>query len=369
MTLVALFALVSFSASFASASLFPKVGTGLKFEIENTTTYVRGTNAYWLPFQNNLEDIDLALDHIAASGLKVVRTWGFNDVTELPPPGVPYFQAFLRGGPPQINTGPDGLQRLDYVVAGAAKRGLKLVIPFVNNWKDYGGMPTYLKYYGGLSNKDWYLSQRAQEQYQKYINVVIGRYINNTAIFAWELANEPRCQGCDTSVIANWAAQTSRYIKSIDPNHMVTLGDEGHGVPGDSTYPYGTSEGSDFVKNLAIPDLDFGTFHFYPDAWHVKPESGSKWVQDHAAACAAAKKPCVFEEYGLNGALKCAKMRPWQKTSISTVGMAGDMYWQAGDALSSGLSSDDGNTIYPNTENYDCIVTEHAKDSTARRRR
>jgi mannan endo-1,4-beta-mannosidase len=127
-------------------------------------------------------------------------------------------------------------------------------------------MPAYLKYYGGLTNKDWYESKPAQEQYQKYINTVIGRYLNSTAIFAWELANEPRCQGCDPSVVTNWAAKTAKYIKSLDSNHLVAMGDEGHGLPGDTTYPYGKSEGVDFVANLGIPDIDYGTFHFYPDS-------------------------------------------------------------------------------------------------------
>jgi len=363
-TLSTLSLALAFSFS-ATAGTFPKVSktSALKFEIGNSTKYFTGTNAYWLPFVTNNEDIDLALDHIAASGLKVVRTWGFNDVNEIPPPGVPYFQSFIRGSDPVINTGPDGLERLDYVVLGAEKRGLKVVIPLVNSWKDYGGMSAYMKHYGGYSNADWYRSEACQAQYQKYINIVIGRYVNNSAIFAWELANEPRCQGCDTSVITEWARKTSKFIKSIDKNHMVALGDEGMGLPGDTSYPYGYSEGVDFVKNLAIPDLDFGTFHLYPESWHIKFDLGSAWVQNHAAACKAANKPCVFEEYGVNGAEKCTKIRPWQKTSLATEGMAGDMYWQAGDALSSGLSHDDGNTIYPNTANWDCLVVEHGKAS------
>lgn len=46
---------------------------------------------------------------------------------------------------------------------------------------------------------------------------------------------------------------------------MVAVGDEGFGLIGENSYPYGTSEGLDFAKNLAIPDIDLGTFHFYPD--------------------------------------------------------------------------------------------------------
>lgn len=89
-TLSTAFVAFSFSASFVSASLYPKVSStsGLKFEIGNNTKYFAGTNAYWLPFTVNPDDIDVALDHIADGGLKVVRTWGFNDVNEIPKNGI-----------------------------------------------------------------------------------------------------------------------------------------------------------------------------------------------------------------------------------------------------------------------------------------
>ena len=90
-------------------------------------------------------------------------------------------------------------------------------------------------------------------------------YKTSTAVFAWELANEPRCNGCATSVITNWATTISAHIKSLDSNHLVTLGDEGFmNGGGDGSYPYTTAEGVDFVANLKIPDLDYGTFHLYP---------------------------------------------------------------------------------------------------------
>jgi len=47
---------------------------------------------------------------------------------------------------------------------------------------------------------------------------------------------------------------------------MVTLGDEGFGLSGDSSYPYQTGEGHDWVKLLNIPSIDFGTYHLYPSS-------------------------------------------------------------------------------------------------------
>ena len=234
--------------------------SGTKFNIDGVTKYFAGTNSYWISFLTNNDDVNLTVSHIASSGLKILRIWGFNDVNG-DRNGV-YFQTHSSSGS-TINTGANGLQRLDVVVAAAEKYGVKLIINFVNFWDDYGGMNAYVKAYGG-SKTGWYTNSKAQAAYQAYIKAIVSRYKGSSGILAWELANEPRCPGCNTDTIYNWANTTSRYVKSLDPNHMVTLGDEGMGLPGGAAYPYKTSEGTDFVKNLRIPTLDFGTYHWYP---------------------------------------------------------------------------------------------------------
>jgi mannan endo-1,4-beta-mannosidase len=145
----------------------------------------------------------------------------------------------------------------------------KLVINFVNNWSDYGGMPLYNTYYG-TTKATWYTTAAVQAQYKACISAVVSRYMTSTAVFAWELANEARCNGRATSVITNWATSISAYIKSLDPNHLVTLGDEGFmNGGGDGSYPYTPSEGVDFVANLKVPDLDYGIFHLYPGSCNL----------------------------------------------------------------------------------------------------
>lgn len=92
-------------------------------------------------------------------------------------------------------------------------RNVKLVINFVNNWSDYGGMAAYATAFGG-SQTTWYTNTAAQTANHAYIKAIVSRYINSPAVFAWELANEPHCNGCDTSVLYNWFQSTSAYIKS-----------------------------------------------------------------------------------------------------------------------------------------------------------
>ncbi|KAJ5099279.1 hypothetical protein N7532_006280 [Penicillium argentinense] len=335
---------------------------GLNFTIDGEADYFAGTNSYWIGYLTNNADVDLVLDHLQESGLRILRVWGFSDVNSKPTDGKVYFQ-LLQNGTATINTGSDGLQRLDYVVAAAEKRGIKLIINFVNNWSDYGGINAYTTAFGGTSTS-WYTTPVIQNVYRKYIKAIISRYSQSSAIFAWELANEPRCSGCNTSVIYNWAASTSAYIKSLDSQHMVAIGDEGFGlnVGSDGSYPYTYAEGLDFEKNLEIDTIDFGTFHLYPSTWGVANSFGNGWITAHAKACVAAHKPCLMEEYGVE-TTKCTVEGQWQQTALETKGIGADLFWQYGDKLSTGNSPDDHYTIYYGTDDYKCLITDHVAEA------
>lgn len=223
---------------------------GLKFNIDGITKYYAGTNSYWMPFLTNDNDVDVIMGHLATSGQKILRIWGFNDVKGNPGSGTVYFQSFSESSA-TINTGANGLQRLDVVVKSAEKHGIKLIINFVNNWTDYGGMAAYFSACGVSSNAQWYTTAKCQTMYQTYIKAVISRYRNSNAVFAWELANEPRCNSCPTSTLTNWIRKTSDYIQSLDSDHMITIGDEGFGLEGgDGSYPYQYTEGIDWAANL-----------------------------------------------------------------------------------------------------------------------
>ncbi|KAB8300420.1 hypothetical protein EYC80_000594 [Monilinia laxa] len=320
---------------------------GTVFQINGKKTYFAGTNCYWCGFLTNNADVDLVMTHLAATGLKVLRVWGFNDVTTAQGSGSVWYQSFIPGQAPVINTGTNGLQRLDYVVQSAQAHGISLIINFVNNWSDYGGMQAYATYYN-ISTTEWYTNEAAQAQYKAYIAAVVARYKTNTAIFSWELANEPRCTGCATSVITNWA----------------TIGDEGFGltVANDTSYPFTSGPGTWFTDLLAIPTIDFSTIHLYPTSWGEADSWGSSWISSHANVTAAAGKPLILEEYGSQTHLN---ELPWQGTVLSTA-TAGSMYWQYGDTLSTGKTSDDGNTIYYGTDEYTTLVTNHAAAMNAK---
>ncbi|KZM18674.1 Mannan endo-1,4-beta-mannosidase [Ascochyta rabiei] len=312
---------------------------GLKFNIDGVTKYYAGTNSYWIPFLTNDNDVNVIMGHLATSKQNILRV---NDVTSIPSSGTVYFQSF-SGSTATINTGANGLQRLDAVVKAAEKNGIKLIINFVNNWTDYGGMAAYFSACGVSSNAQWYQSTKCQAMYQAYVEAVVSRYRTSTAVFA-----------------------SSNYVRSLDSDHMIAIGDEGFGLTGDGSYPYQFGEGLDFAANLALPNVSFGTFHLYPESWGTTNDWGSAWITAHGAACEKANKPCLLEEYGVEVAADhCPVESEWQATSLGLkdAGMAADLFWQLGDTIPStgALTSNDGNTIYYNSSDWTCLVTDHIK--------
>jgi mannan endo-1,4-beta-mannosidase len=297
-----------------------------------------GTNNYYLNFKSKVM-VDDVLEQSRAMGLEVVRTWGFIDRGSLDGsvPSVDgeghkdhvYFQYWdSRANAPAYNEGPDGLVRLDYALAKARAEGLRLLLVLTNNWKDFGGMNQYLEWFDLAHHHQFYTDPRARQAYKDWVSHLVHRvntitkvaYKDDPTIFAWELANEPRCrnygpydraQDCQSAVVTSWAGEMSAYIKSIDPNHLVSVGDEGFFErPGGfvvasgalelrSGWQYTGADGVDHDALLALPAVDFGTFHLYPDSWKVDTAWGNQWILDHIAAAQAANKPTILEEYGV----------------------------------------------------------------------
>ncbi|KAJ1304405.1 hypothetical protein OPQ81_005554 [Rhizoctonia solani] len=305
---------------------------------------------------SNTADITTAFNDLKNAGFTTLRTWGFNEVTS---PSGTYYQIW-NGKTPTLNTGADGLGKFDTVVAQAKAAGIRLIIPLTNNWSDYGGMDVYVKQLLGSDNHDlFYTDATVKDAFKKYISGFVGRYKDEPTIMAWELANEPRCKGstgtstgtCTTKTITEWATEISAYIKSIAPNHLVAIGDEGfYNKPGAPTYPYQGSEGIDFDANLQISSIDFGTAHSYPEQWGQESNVtawGTQWIIDHAASQKAANKPVILEEFGVTSSYDpLSTYTTWWNTIISS-GLAGDLIWQAGSTVSTGKTADDGYTVYP----------------------
>lgn len=222
----------------------------------------------------------------------------------------------------------------------------------------------------GQGHDAFYTNAEIKTAYKNYVKALISRYSNSPAIMAWELANEPRCKGglsasssCTPARVTAWVDEMSKYVKSLDSKHLVTVGDEGFfNRASSSDWFYNGGEGVDFEANLRLSSVDFGTFHLYPSHWSKdvsNPQTplgdknisltlkqynwGTQYIKDHASAATTIGKPVVLEEYGIprDTGVRTVELGKWHDAVLAN-NIAGDMYWQFGTTLpSAGKTHDD----------------------------
>lgn len=314
----------------------PSAPSAPGFELSGKPFCFAGSNNYYAIYKPR-PMVDAALDAARALGLKVLRVWGMLDRGSLDG-SVPnadgvghkdgvYFQYWDEARQrPAYNDGPDGLERLDYVLHAAAQRDLKLIVVLVNNWRAFGGMDQYLMWYGREKHHQFFSAEETKQAYRNWVEHVVTRtstlsgrpYREDPTLFAWELANEPRCKsgsafdsadGWDERTITTWAQEMSGYVKSLDPNHLVSVGDEGFLATGGEHWAYRANDGVDHAALTALPSVDFGTFHLYPDDWAAPAGFGERWIDDHLALARRLGKPTLLEEYGVKAARGWAARR------------------------------------------------------------
>lgn len=72
-----------------------------------------------------------------------------------------------------------------------------------------------------------------------------------------------------------WIEEMSAYVKSKDPNHLITVGEEGFysqssgrgwvNPPGQ----WAQHTGQDFIRNHSPGSIDYSGIHIWPDNWQV----------------------------------------------------------------------------------------------------
>src|SRR5258708_9509070 len=115
------------------------------FTLRGSPFPVSGVNCYFLGFCSAASRTGV----IAAAkgmGASVIRSWAFLMVDAYRP-GAVAFQ-YPDQGRIRVHDGPDGLERLDALIAAAEQNGIRLILPFVNHWENFGGAPAYLRWLG-----------------------------------------------------------------------------------------------------------------------------------------------------------------------------------------------------------------------------
>lgn len=235
-------------------------------------------------------------------GFNSMRTWvhAVNPQYALQPKAGEYSEAAFQG--------------LDYLLDEARQANIKLILAFTSNWTPVGGIPEYLKWADATDPVDFYTNPAIIKMYQDFVETILNRkntingrlYKNDPTVMAWNLLNEPRCQGCPVGTVSKWFDEQATFVRSIDKNHLISTGEEGFFAccgnannPGGESSEWASSVGQDFVGDHAGEDIDFATFHSWPDNWNaVSEEFQRNWITSHAEAAAEMGKPVILEEWG-----------------------------------------------------------------------
>src|SRR5665647_2232330 len=294
---------------------------GATFMLDGKPFAFAGTNNY-RPMFSGTEIVDKIMAATADNHFQVLRTWAFNDIgrqdgtDSVDPSNTTKYFHYWDGKQPAFNDSEDGLKMLDYVIASAKKHNVKLILPLVNNWGPFGGMDQYVRWAGLTYHSDFYTDAKVRQWYKDWathllnrVNTVTGvKYKDDPTIMAWELANEPRCDAsgalkaspdCKTDTITAWAKEMSTFVRSVDGNHLIGLGDEGFICdPARNDWTLDCSQGVDARAIAALDNIDMVGLHLYPDFWKHDPAWSTDYINKHLAIGTELKKPVFLGEFG-----------------------------------------------------------------------
>jgi len=304
---------------------------GQHFELAGKPYFYLGTN-FWYGMNlgskgagGDRERLLRELNQLKLIGVKNLRIMAGSEG----PDSEPYRMVPSMQPAPGIYN-PDILEGLDFLLVEMKKRGMKGVLCLNNFWNWSGGMSQYIAWSGAkktipyppphpggtwlvyqLFVEKFYQNEKAKELFNNHLRFIINRensiskiaYKNDSTIMSWELANEPRGI-TKTKYFRNWIHETAALIKSIDPNHLVTVGSEG------STSS--NFAGTDLILDHQSPFVDYATIHLWVQNWGIyDPEDvegtfsrsityAKKYLEKHEQQAITLGKPLVLEEFGIS---------------------------------------------------------------------
>jgi hypothetical protein len=225
---------------------------------------------------------DAALSAIG-SGQSVFRTW--------------FFQ------PLATTNGQRDWSTFDHTLMVARMHGERVIATLGNEWNDCDGGSSVPRY----KNESWFASGYRTQRipgtpstYRDWVAEVVSRYRLNPTIMAWQLMNEAatpsddgsgRCTATSAQTLRNFAVDMAGVIKSIDKNHLVSLGTIGAGECG--------TNGANYQYVYSAPGIDLCEMHDYGPASALMPTDPNNGLLRRIAQCRALNKPLFVGEAGL----------------------------------------------------------------------
>jgi endo-1,4-beta-mannosidase len=221
---------------------------------------------------------------------------------------------------------------IDYALQKASAYHMHVIIPLAADGNSYfnGGIGTLAQWLG-IAQVDVFTNQAAIQADEAYIAHVLHHvnqytgieYKDDPTIMDWELGNE--CVNAPDS----WAETIAQYIKSIDPNHLV------------SDCRQANSWNTLTVSQLQLPDIDMYTGHYYYDNF----ASYTRDVQAAVSLASQYNKAFFIGEWDWTGASGTTDQLESFLTNLQVLdGLAGDTFWQL---YPQGFTGDAYSLVYP----------------------
>jgi mannan endo-1,4-beta-mannosidase len=261
--------------------------------IEDDMRFAQETPFRW---PNEFEVGD-ALDSIRQMGGRVVRIYALSVSKADDPPAIP--RHVLAPG----DYDPEGFEALDMVLDVARAKGIRVIIPLIDNWSWWGGVTEYAAFRGKPREAFW-TDPQLIDDFKETVRFVLERvntrnripYKDDPTILAWETGNELNCPH-------GWTAEIAAHIKEIDPNHLVIDGRQEQILRQDS---------------IDDPSIDFVQTHHY----EKDPREMITNIR-RSAAMARGHKPYHIGEFGF---LATAGMTAVMDTIIEE-NLVGGLVW------------------------------------------
>ncbi len=298
---------------------------GPHFEFEGAPYRFIGTN-FWQGMHLAAFDrpkLLRELEHLKQLGITNLRLMASSEgpdtapwrvVPSLQPRPGEYHEALLKG--------------LDFLLAEMGKRGLFAVLCLGNFWPWSGGMSQYLAWHGkgpipypppaeggnwakyALYTSRFFYHGASRWAYEAHVRKIVTRinsltgipYRDDPTIMTWQLANEPRGM-LRARAYRRWIRKSAALIKSLDPNHLVSIGSEGR----TATFLSGTRP----VRDHRCPGIDYMTCHIWVQNWgwydplfpeetyEAGEKKALKYLGKHVKKAQKLGMPLVLEEFGI----------------------------------------------------------------------
>lgn len=215
------------------------------------------------------------------------------------------------------------LAGLDYLLMEMEKRKMVAVLYLNNSWEWSGGYGYYLEQAGlgkaPRPDEDGYPAfmnfvaqyascDKAHQLFYDYVRFILTRtnrytkkkYKDDPAIMSWQIGNEPRAFSKEQlPAFEKWLGETSKLIRSLDKNHLISIGSEGK---------WGCENELDCWERIcADRNVDYCNIHLWPYNWswarkdHLLEDLGvsckntKEYIDEHLAVCGRIRKPLVME--------------------------------------------------------------------------